>query len=94
MAHLPQRITNEIPSSSRYEAYMQGGIVFATSRILVVDFLTGRVPSDLVTGKKLARGQPGAHWAPLLSWQFHVSSSTLSSDVTCVLLFSQKGSLG
>ncbi|KAL8175201.1 UNVERIFIED_CONTAM: DNA repair endonuclease XPF [Gekko kuhli] len=50
VAHLPQRITNEIPSSSRYEVYMQGGIIFATSRILVVDFLTGRIPSDLITG--------------------------------------------
>ncbi|XP_077172572.1 DNA repair endonuclease XPF [Paroedura picta] len=48
--HLPQRITNEIPSSSRYEVYLQGGIIFATSRILVVDFLTGRIPSDLITG--------------------------------------------
>ncbi|XP_060116834.1 DNA repair endonuclease XPF [Heteronotia binoei] len=50
VAHLPRRITNEIPSNSRYEAYMQGGVIFATSRILVVDFLTGRIPSDLITG--------------------------------------------
>ncbi|XP_015260912.1 PREDICTED: DNA repair endonuclease XPF [Gekko japonicus] len=50
VAQLPRRITNEIPSNSRYEVYMQGGIIFATSRILVVDFLTGRIPSDLITG--------------------------------------------
>uniref|UniRef100_A0ABM5F071 DNA repair endonuclease XPF n=1 Tax=Pogona vitticeps TaxID=103695 RepID=A0ABM5F071_9SAUR len=49
-AHLPRRVTNEIPSSSRYEVYTQGGVVFATSRILVVDFLTDRIPSDLITG--------------------------------------------
>nr|XP_056722261.1 DNA repair endonuclease XPF [Euleptes europaea] len=50
VAQLPRRITNEIPSHSRYEVYMQGGVVFATSRILVVDFLTSRIPSDLITG--------------------------------------------
>ncbi|XP_038942943.1 DNA repair endonuclease XPF isoform X2 [Rattus norvegicus] len=48
--HLPRRVTNEIASNSRYEVYTQGGIIFATSRILVVDFLTGRIPSDLITG--------------------------------------------
>ncbi|XP_028617867.1 DNA repair endonuclease XPF-like, partial [Grammomys surdaster] len=47
--HLPRRVTNEIASTSRYEVYTQGGIIFATSRILVVDFLTGRIPSDLIT---------------------------------------------
>uniref|UniRef100_A0A8C0WEU8 DNA repair endonuclease XPF n=1 Tax=Castor canadensis TaxID=51338 RepID=A0A8C0WEU8_CASCN len=48
--HLPRRVTNEIPSNSRYEVYTQGGVIFATSRILVVDFLTDRIPSDLITG--------------------------------------------
>ncbi|GAB1300013.1 DNA repair endonuclease XPF [Apodemus speciosus] len=48
--HLPRRVTNEIASNNRYEVYTQGGIIFATSRILVVDFLTGRIPSDLITG--------------------------------------------
>ncbi|XP_003417763.2 DNA repair endonuclease XPF isoform X1 [Loxodonta africana] len=48
--HLPRRVTNEIASNSRYEVYTQGGIIFATSRILVVDFLTDRIPSDLITG--------------------------------------------
>eukprot|EP00069_Balaena_mysticetus_P007076 bmy_05415T0 len=33
--HLPRRVTNEITSSSRYEVYTQGGVIFATSRILV-----------------------------------------------------------
>ncbi|XP_053131973.1 DNA repair endonuclease XPF isoform X2 [Hemicordylus capensis] len=50
VAHLPRRVTNEIASNSRYEVYTQGGIIFATSRILVVDFLTDRIPSDLITG--------------------------------------------
>ncbi|XP_069342205.1 DNA repair endonuclease XPF [Eulemur rufifrons] len=48
--HLPRRVTNEIASNNRYEVYTQGGIIFATSRILVVDFLTNRIPSDLITG--------------------------------------------
>nr|XP_002711804.1 DNA repair endonuclease XPF [Oryctolagus cuniculus] len=48
--HLPRRVTNEIASNSRYEVYTQGGVIFATSRILVVDFLTDRIPSDLITG--------------------------------------------
>ncbi|XP_053221893.1 DNA repair endonuclease XPF [Podarcis raffonei] len=50
VAHLPRRVTNEIASSNRYEVYTQGGVIFATSRILVVDFLTDRIPSDLITG--------------------------------------------
>ncbi|KAM7148941.1 DNA repair endonuclease XPF [Molossus nigricans] len=48
--HLPRRVTNEIASNSRYEVYTQGGVIFATSRILVVDFLTDKIPSDLITG--------------------------------------------
>ncbi|XP_042554356.1 DNA repair endonuclease XPF [Dipodomys spectabilis] len=48
--HLPCRVTNEITSNSRYEVYTRGGVIFATSRILVVDFLTDRIPSDLITG--------------------------------------------
>ncbi|XP_060028920.1 DNA repair endonuclease XPF isoform X2 [Erinaceus europaeus] len=48
--HLPRRVTNEIASNSRYKVYTQGGVIFATSRILVVDFLTDRIPSDLITG--------------------------------------------
>nr|XP_060642340.1 DNA repair endonuclease XPF isoform X1 [Anolis sagrei ordinatus] len=50
VAHLPQRVTNEIASSRRYEVYTRGGVLFATSRILVVDFLTDRIPADLITG--------------------------------------------
>uniref|UniRef100_A0A8D0L5D3 DNA repair endonuclease XPF n=1 Tax=Sphenodon punctatus TaxID=8508 RepID=A0A8D0L5D3_SPHPU len=50
VVHLPRRVTNEITSNSRYEVYTQGGVIFATSRILVVDFLTDRIPSELITG--------------------------------------------
>ncbi|NWX95599.1 XPF endonuclease, partial [Nothoprocta ornata] len=50
VAHLPRRVTNEITNNIRYEFYTQGGVLFATSRILVVDFLTDRIPADLITG--------------------------------------------
>ncbi|NWJ01581.1 XPF endonuclease, partial [Crypturellus undulatus] len=50
VVHLPRRVTNEITNNIRYEFYTQGGVVFATSRILVVDFLTDRIPADLITG--------------------------------------------
>ncbi|XP_035195548.1 DNA repair endonuclease XPF isoform X2 [Oxyura jamaicensis] len=35
VVHLPRRVTNEVASNTRYEFYMQGGVLFATSRILV-----------------------------------------------------------
>uniref|UniRef100_A0A803YNV6 DNA repair endonuclease XPF n=1 Tax=Meleagris gallopavo TaxID=9103 RepID=A0A803YNV6_MELGA len=50
VVHLPRRVTNEVPSSTRYEFYTHGGVLFATSRILVVDFLTDRIPANLITG--------------------------------------------
>ncbi|XP_072337890.1 DNA repair endonuclease XPF [Scyliorhinus torazame] len=48
--HLPRIITNEIPSNDRYTVYTEGGVLFVTSRILVVDFLTDRIPANLITG--------------------------------------------
>ncbi|NXW83457.1 XPF endonuclease, partial [Alopecoenas beccarii] len=50
VVHLPRRVTNEVANSTRYEFYTQGGVIFATSRILVVDFLTDRIPANLITG--------------------------------------------
>uniref|UniRef100_A0A8C6J3I6 DNA repair endonuclease XPF n=1 Tax=Melopsittacus undulatus TaxID=13146 RepID=A0A8C6J3I6_MELUD len=50
VVHLPRRVTNEVTNNTRYEFYTQGGVVFATSRILVVDFLTDRIPANLITG--------------------------------------------
>ncbi|XP_063790404.1 DNA repair endonuclease XPF [Pseudophryne corroboree] len=50
VTHLPRIITNEIGSSDRYDVYTQGGVLFVTSRILVVDFLTDRIPANLITG--------------------------------------------
>ncbi|KAM4698050.1 DNA repair endonuclease XPF [Rhinophrynus dorsalis] len=50
VTHLPRIITNEIVSGERYDVYTQGGVLFVTSRILVVDFLTDRIPANLITG--------------------------------------------
>ncbi|KFR12066.1 DNA repair endonuclease XPF, partial [Opisthocomus hoazin] len=50
VVHLPRRVTNDITNNTRYEFYTQGGVIFATSRILVVDFLTDRIPANLITG--------------------------------------------
>ncbi|XP_071490340.1 DNA repair endonuclease XPF-like [Diadema antillarum] len=47
---LPRVITNECGTNERQGVYMQGGVLFVSSRILVVDLLTGRLPVNLVTG--------------------------------------------
>ncbi|KAK0052104.1 DNA repair endonuclease XPF-like isoform X2 [Biomphalaria pfeifferi] len=50
ISNAPKIITNEISASERQLTYAQGGVLFITSRILVVDFLTDRVPVEHVTG--------------------------------------------
>lgn len=48
---LPQRITAESSNTKkRKEIYLNGGVLFVTERILVVDLLSDRVPIELVTG--------------------------------------------
>ncbi|XP_076463171.1 DNA repair endonuclease XPF-like [Babylonia areolata] len=47
---LPKVITNEFSASDRQHTYLEGGVQFVTSRILVVDLLTDRVPLEKVTG--------------------------------------------
>lgn len=48
---LPQRVTAESSNlKKRKEIYLNGGVLFVTERILVVDLLSDRVPIDLVTG--------------------------------------------
>ncbi|XP_026861910.2 DNA repair endonuclease XPF [Electrophorus electricus] len=50
VSHLPQTINSDVQNSERYEVYTQGGVLFVTSRILVVDFLTDRIPAHLISG--------------------------------------------
>ncbi|XP_048584311.1 DNA repair endonuclease XPF isoform X2 [Nematostella vectensis] len=47
---LPKVITTEYSSSERESIYLGGGVLFVTSRILVVDMLTKRIPVHLVSG--------------------------------------------
>lgn len=53
--HLPQTINSDIQSTERYHVYTQGGVLFVTSRILVVDFLTDRIPAHLISGNVYQR---------------------------------------
>lgn len=52
VSHLPQTVTSDVQSADRYNVYTKGGVLFVTSRILVVDFLTDRIPSHLITGQR------------------------------------------
>lgn len=47
---LPKTITADVNTKDRYEVYMDGGVLFVSSRILVVDMLVDRIPIDLITG--------------------------------------------
>ncbi|KAF7656205.1 hypothetical protein LDENG_00045020 [Lucifuga dentata] len=50
VTHLPRTVTSDVQSAERYSVYTQGGVLFVTSRILVVDFLTDRIPAHLISG--------------------------------------------
>lgn len=43
-------IHHEMPAKQRSELYLSGGIMSVTSRILVVDMLSKRIPTNLITG--------------------------------------------
>lgn len=43
-------VNNEMGTKERSELYLSGGILSITSRILIVDLLTKRIPSYLITG--------------------------------------------
>ena len=47
---LPKKITTDISTSEREIVYLEGGVLFITTRILVVDFLMDRIPANLITG--------------------------------------------
>ncbi|XP_077406225.1 DNA repair endonuclease XPF [Vanacampus margaritifer] len=50
VTHLPRTVTSEVQGTERYDVYTKGGVLFVTSRILVVDFLTDRIPAHLISG--------------------------------------------
>ncbi|PIK43490.1 putative DNA repair endonuclease XPF isoform X3 [Apostichopus japonicus] len=47
---MPRVVNNEVGTTERQAVYLEGGVLFITSRILVVDLLTDRIPTHLVTG--------------------------------------------
>lgn len=47
---LPKAVTADCSTKERNDVYLAGGVLFVTSRILVVDMLMERVPIELVTG--------------------------------------------
>ncbi len=51
----PKRITSEFGAAERQKIYLGGGVLFVTTRILVVDLLTDRLPAHLVTGILVCR---------------------------------------
>lgn len=52
---LPKIINNESNSNERETIYLQGGVLFMSARILVVDLLKNRVPVENVTGILICR---------------------------------------
>ncbi|CAH8645843.1 unnamed protein product [Schistosoma bovis] len=53
--HSPGIITAEVNNKEREAIYKRGGVVFVSSRILVVDLLMERMPATLVTGVLILR---------------------------------------
>ncbi|CAG8758984.1 7545_t:CDS:1, partial [Acaulospora morrowiae] len=43
-------VNNEMGTKERSELYLSGGIISITSRILIVDLLTKRIPPSIITG--------------------------------------------
>lgn len=54
-AFAPKAVTNEFSATERESIYLEGGVLFVTSRILVVDMLTKKLPIHLVTGIVVCR---------------------------------------
>ena len=48
VAHLPKIVNNEVGVKERGEMYLEGGVMSITSRILVVDMLAKRFPTENV----------------------------------------------
>ncbi|KAL0106731.1 hypothetical protein PUN28_015343 [Cardiocondyla obscurior] len=49
-SRLPRIVNADCPSNEREVMYLEGGVMFISGRILVVDLLKNRVPLHLVTG--------------------------------------------
>ena len=51
-SHLDPKLVHEVANTAaaREKIYLEGGIQFVSTRILVVDLLKGRIPTELITG--------------------------------------------
>lgn len=74
---LPEEITNEVPAAERAALYHSASCLFVTTRILVVDLLSGRVAAKDIAGllvlnaQRWARGRAGRRGVrDLLTWLF------------------------
>eukprot|EP00037_Helgoeca_nana_P030003 m.366387 g.366387 ORF g.366387 m.366387 type:complete len:942 (-) comp28094_c0_seq2:1702-4527(-) len=54
--HPPRHVTAEMSADARNAVYLEAGVLFVTSRILVVDMLLGKVPTDLIMGLVVLNG--------------------------------------
>ena len=56
---LPRSLTTETTSSvtERVKIYKTGGVLFVTSRILILDFLTNRIPVEFLTALFIYRAE-------------------------------------
>ncbi|XP_063242959.1 DNA repair endonuclease XPF [Bacillus rossius redtenbacheri] len=77
--HLPRVVTNEYSSSDREIVYLEGGVLFMSSRILVVDLLKEKVPIANVTG--------------FMVWRAH-SILELCQEAFALRLYRQKNKTG
>ena len=57
---LPKKVTSEYSSNERQRLYLDGGVLFVTTRILVVDMLTDKIPMQLITGILVSRAHKTA----------------------------------
>ena len=58
-SHPPRSLTTETTSSAteRVKIYRNGGVLFVTSRILILDFLTNRIPHEFLNGIFIYRAE-------------------------------------
>ncbi|XP_052118417.1 DNA repair endonuclease UVH1 isoform X2 [Arachis duranensis] len=47
---IPSEITAELPAHHRHSLYSSGNIFFITPRILIVDLLTNKIPTSMISG--------------------------------------------
>ncbi|XP_015119066.1 DNA repair endonuclease XPF-like [Diachasma alloeum] len=76
---LPKVMTAQISSAEREILYLEGGVLFLSGRIFVVDLLKHRVPLDLVTG--------------ILVWRAH-GIMNLYQEAFCLRLYRQNNKTG